>query len=87
MPCDPVINCVTGIPAARDHPEAVPCGQSRWCRACGVYYDMLRMSPGVSFVKEVVARLIMDAFSAKCFCRISMSEDVWFEDACCGHGG
>ena len=87
MPCDLVINCVTGIPAARDHPEAVPCGQSRWCRACGVYYDMLRMSPGVSFVKEVVARLIMDAFSAKCFCRISMSEDVWFEDACCGHGG
>ena len=75
MPCTPMINSVTGIPVNKDNPEAVLCGQLRWCRSCSEYYDALMSTPSPHLVQEVVARLVQDSFFAGIVQRGSITAD------------
>lgn len=60
MPCAGVINAVTGIPVAKEHPEAADCCCPRWCTSCCELYDCLTRCPSPHLVREIVTRMLRD---------------------------
>lgn len=63
MPCNPLVNSETGIPVQTGHPEAVPCGEPRWCRSCSEYYESLTSCASPHLVREIVLRILQDTFA------------------------